>query len=115
MKTHCPQCGMRFEREEGGFTGVYLMNFGVTLFLLWAVMMVYVGMLAAAGGEPVRALPIVIAGALVAGPFPIAFYPFAKTIWVAIHLAAEPLSPDELAEAEHHRSVPKSTLRLTTA
>jgi len=114
LKEHCPRCGMRFEREEGAFTGVYLLNFGVDLFLLWALMMVYIGMLATADGEPVNAVPIGIAAAVVAIVFPVVFYPYAKTIWIAIHLGAEALSPAELEEAEAHRSVPTEVLALAS-
>ena len=105
LKERCPRCGMRFEREPGAFTGVYLLNFGVALFLLWAVMMVYIAQLALADGGDVNALPIVIAGVAVAVVFPVAFYPYAKTIWIAIHLGAEELSPEERADANKHRSV----------
>ncbi|HWJ60351.1 MAG TPA: DUF983 domain-containing protein, partial [Acidimicrobiales bacterium] len=71
MKEHCPRCGMRFEREEGAFTGVYLLNFGVALFLLWALMMVYIAQLATADGEPVNVIPIGIAALVVAIVFPV--------------------------------------------
>jgi len=114
LKEHCPRCGMRFEREEGAFTGVYLLNFGVALFLLWALMMVYIAQLAMAEGESVNVVPIGIAALLVAIVFPVVFYPFAKTIWIAIHLGAEALGPKELEEAEAHRSVPRDQLDLTT-
>ena len=114
MKEHCPRCGMRFEREAGAFTGVYLLNFGTALFLLWALLMVYIGMLATAEGEPVDVTPIVVAALVIAFVFPVWFYPYAKTIWVAIHLGAEPLSPTEHAEAERHRSVPTDELSLTS-
>ncbi|MGN6693293.1 MAG: DUF983 domain-containing protein [Aquihabitans sp.] len=114
LREHCPRCGMKFEREEGAFTGVYLLNFGVALFLLWALMMVYIGQLAMAEGEHVNVVPIGVAALVVAIVFPVVFYPFAKTIWIAIHLGAEPLSPAELAEAEEHRTVPYDELSLTT-
>jgi uncharacterized protein (DUF983 family) len=114
LKEHCPRCGMRFEREEGAFTGVYLLNFGVALFLLWALMMVYIALLATADGEPVDVVPIAVAALVVAIVFPVVFYPFAKTIWIAIHLGAEALSPSEQAEAEEHRTVPRAELALTS-
>ncbi len=113
LKDHCPRCGMRFEREEGAFTGVYLLNFGLSLFLLWAVMMVYVAMRAMSDG-PVDATGIVVAAVLVSVVVPIAFYPYAKTIWIAMHLAADPLSDEELAEADEHRGAPAEALDLAT-
>ncbi len=30
MHERCPTCGMRFAREEGFFTGAYLINFAIT-------------------------------------------------------------------------------------
>jgi hypothetical protein len=105
---------MRFEREEGAFTGVYLLNFGVALFLLWALMMVYIAQLATADGEPVNVIPIGIAALVVAIVFPVVFYPFAKTIWIALHLGAEALSPAEREEAEAHRTVPREDLTLSS-
>src|SRR5688572_8346310 len=42
MREHCPRCGYEFKREEGFFTGVILVNFSVTLAVLWLVIMVYV-------------------------------------------------------------------------
>lgn len=113
LKEHCPRCGMRFEREEGAFTGVYLLNFGLSLFLLWAVMMAYVAM-RAIGDGPVDTVPIAIAAVFASVVFPIGFYPYAKTIWIAMHLAADPLSDAELAEAEAHRSAPVDQLALAT-
>lgn len=114
LKEHCPRCGMKFEREEGAFTGVYLLNFGVDLFLLWALMMVYIAMLATADGEPVNVVPIGIAAAVIAFVFPVVFYPFAKTIWIAIHLGAEALSPAEREEADAHRTVDPAELSLSS-
>jgi hypothetical protein len=105
---------MKFEREAGAFTGIYLLNFGVVLFLLWALMMVYIGLLATADGDPVDLVPIGVAAALIVVVFPVAFYPFATTIWIALHLGAEALSPAEREEAEAHRSVPLEELSLSS-
>src|SRR6478609_1283698 len=86
IREHCPRCGMKFARGAGAFTGIYLLNFGVVLFLLWALMMVYIAQLATADGQSVDLVPIGIAAAAVVVVFPVAFYPFATTIWIAIHL-----------------------------
>lgn len=114
IKEHCPRCGMKFEREAGAFTGIYLLNFGVVLFLLWALMMVYIAQLAMADGGSVNLVPIGIAAALVVVVFPIVFYPLATTIWIALHLGAEALSPAERDEAEAHRTVPLEDLSLSS-
>ncbi len=115
LKEHCPRCGMRFERENGAFTGVYLLNFGVVLFLLWALMMVYVALLATSEGEPVDLAPIVAAGVVITIVFPVVFYPLATTIWIALHLGSADLSPAEQEEAEAHRTVPRDELELASS
>lgn len=104
MKERCPRCGVRFEREEGFFTGVYLVNFGITLALLFVVVMVYAVMLGNAGDDGVDLTPIAVAIFVVTVVFPVAFYPFAKTLWFAGHLVMDPLHPDEEADAERARA-----------
>ena len=106
LKERCPTCGYRFKREEGFFTGVFLVNFGVTLAVLWLVIMGYVLWRAtsdAGGGLG----PMLVACATIAVVGPIAFYPFATTTWAAMDLAMRPLEPEEEAEAitwvEAHR------------
>jgi hypothetical protein len=99
MKERCPRCGVRFEREEGFFTGVYLVNFGVTLALLFLAVMAYALALGRSDGGDVDLVPIGIAVFVVSVPFPVAFYPFAKTLWFAGHLAMDPLHPDEERDA----------------
>ena len=104
MEERCPRCGVRFEREEGFFTGVYLVNFGLTLALLFVVLMAYALLLGNAGEDGVDLAPIVVAVFLSSVVFPVAFYPFAKTIWFAGHLVMDPLHPDEEADAERARA-----------
>lgn len=88
---------MKFEREEGFFTGAYLINFAITEGLMFLVLMAYV-LWKSQNPDAPWALPLMLGGffALVA---PIVFYPFARTIWTAIHLALAPLDPPELAAA----------------
>lgn len=99
MVERCPRCGVRFEREEGFFTGVYLVNFGVTLALLFVAVMAYALALGRADGGDVGLLPFGVAIALITIAFPVAFYPFAKALWFAGHLAMDPLHPDEEGDA----------------
>ena len=98
LKPRCPVCGYRFKREEGFFAGVFLLNFGVTLALLWVVLMAYVlwrvGTDAGTG-----LLPILIACVAIGVVVPIAFYPVAVTTWAALDLVLRPLEPEEEAEA----------------
>jgi uncharacterized protein (DUF983 family) len=101
LHERCPQCGYRFEREEGFFTGVYLLNFGFTAVVLFGLVMVgalWVGI--RNGGVPV--VPTIIVGEVLAVLLPIVLYPFARSTWAAIDLIMRPLDPVEEAEAAIH-------------
>lgn len=101
MVERCPQCGMRFEREEGFFLGAYVVNFGVTETLLVVLLMMYVLVQAnRASGVPV--LPVALAAVAAAVLMPLAFYPFSRTIWVAIELMMRPLEAEEVSDADTH-------------
>jgi uncharacterized protein (DUF983 family) len=94
----CPRCGYRFVREEGSFTGVYLVNYSVTAVVLVTLIMGAVFFIAI-GDVQVPILPVIGAGFVIAIAVPVLFYPFAVTTWAAIDLLARPLEPDEEAEA----------------
>jgi uncharacterized protein (DUF983 family) len=97
IKDRCPRCGLRFVREEGYFTGVYLVNFGVVLAVLFVVVMAF-ALYAASNPRSSVVLPLVI-GSVIAVVLPIAFYPFARTIWIALDLAMTPMDIEEILEA----------------
>lgn len=95
MVEHCPGCGMRFEREEGFFLGVYFVNITLTQSALVAFVSV-----AFALTLPDAPVPAILAGALaVAVATPLACYPMSRTLWSAMHLIMQPLEPAEQAEA----------------
>lgn len=89
---------MRFEREEGFFTGVYLVNYSVVAVAI-VIELFVVLLYANAHDGDVSYVPAMIVGAVTAVVLPLMTYPFAKTIWVAIDLATRPLDPVEEAEA----------------
>ena len=64
------------------------MSFGALLVVL------LVGFLAFWPTPPLTA--IIVAAIAVAGLLPLAFYPFSKTIWLAIDLMMRPLEPEEV-------------------
>lgn len=98
LKDRCPTCGYRFKREEGFFTGVFLVNFTFTLVLLWLVIMGYV--LWRAGTDADSALtPILVACVAIGAVVPVLAYPVAATTWAALDLVLRPLEPEEEAEA----------------
>lgn len=87
MVDRCPRCGYRFEREEGFFLGALVVNLAVTEGLLLVVSLVPFIALHAAGRAPDTATFLVV-GLVAAVVGPLAFYPFSKTVWAAIDLAA---------------------------
>lgn len=101
LEEHCPTCGYRFKREEGFFTGVFLVNFGMTIALMWLVLMGYV--LWRAGTDAKGSLvPILLVAVGIGLLTPIVYYPYAATTWAALDLVLRPLEPEEEAEAATH-------------
>jgi uncharacterized protein (DUF983 family) len=83
MVEDCPRCDLHFERESGYFAGALAINI-MAVGALFAV--VFVALLAATIPDvPVVELLIVLIP--IAGIGPIVFYPFSKTLWVAIDRA----------------------------
>ena len=88
----CPRCGLRFEREEGYWAGALAINIGVAA-AVFAVVLV-VGVALTAPNIPVGELLAVLVPLMVV--VPIAYYPFSKTVWVAVDRALlQHLDPDE--------------------
>ena len=94
----CPRCGYHFEREEGFFLGAYVMNLVIAqaLVMLLAVVPAIVLL---AGDPHAGLLPIFAGGVVGAVVAPIVFYPFSKTLWVAIELIMRPADAVEPADA----------------
>jgi uncharacterized protein (DUF983 family) len=89
----CAHCGLRFEREgeEGYWLGAYLLNFIVTEVLSALILGVVVFIT-----WPDPAWKTVIAmGVILMSLTPIAFYPFAKTLWLAVDLVFDPARPED--------------------
>ncbi|MDQ4097160.1 MAG: DUF983 domain-containing protein [Actinomycetota bacterium] len=94
MKEWCPRCGYRFEREEGFFLGAIVVNLAVAEALMALLCIVPVIYLSAT--RPEASLWPVIAGGIVAAVVaPLFFYPFSKTIWVALELMLRPAGSHE--------------------
>lgn len=80
MVAVCPRCGLRFEREEGYWTGALAMNFVLTG-TVFAV--VFVALVAATAPTiPVAPLLAILVPITVLGP--LLGYPISKTLWVAV-------------------------------
>ena len=91
MEECCPRCGLRFEREEGYWTGAIAIDTIVTE-LLFAVMMLIVLIRTWPEIPMVRLLAASVAFNVL---FPIFFYPFSKTLWLALDLAVRPRAENE--------------------
>ena len=90
----CPRCGLRFERTEGHWTGDLgintIVSFGALLVtLLGGFLLTY---------PDVPGLALLIAVLAVAVVVPVLFFPFSKTIWLAINLQFRPPGPGEVGD-----------------
>jgi uncharacterized protein (DUF983 family) len=79
MVPDCPRCGLHFEREQGYWAGALAINI-VCVFGLMAIFL-FSGVLLI---SPIPAVPLAIVCGTIAILGPIVWYPFSKTIWVAI-------------------------------
>ena len=102
LRERCPTCGYRFEREEGFFTGVYLVNYAFVAVAIVVEVFVYLIYANAQEGEVTVGPGILLIGLATALVLPLITYPFAKAAWAAIDLAMRPLEPVEEAEAALH-------------
>lgn len=104
MVERCPSCSLRFEREEGFFLGAYVINYGLGSIIVAVALVVFaVARNADAGTSPLPYLAVGLAGAILV---PLAFYPFSRTIWLAIDLFMRPLEPFEVADLERAGAKP---------
>ena len=87
-----PSCGLRFEREEGYWAGALAINIGVTGAVF--VVVFVTGLALTAPDVPVAPLLAILVPLMII--VPIAYYPFSKTLWMAVDRALlQHLDPDE--------------------
>jgi uncharacterized protein (DUF983 family) len=87
MRTACPECGYSYEREEGYWVGALIVNIAVAEFC-FAVLFAAV-VLATMPDVPWQ--PLLVAALVTNGLLPAVFYPYSKTLWMAIDLYLHPL------------------------
>jgi uncharacterized protein (DUF983 family) len=83
MVPDCPSCGLHFEREQGYWTGAIAVN-TIVIGGLFAVILVGT-LIATAPDIPVVPLLAVVVPLMAFGP--LIYYPFSKTVWVAVDMA----------------------------
>ncbi len=89
----CPACGFRVERESGYFTGAMALNLVLagTLFLIGLAITLVLTL-----PDPPVLLIQVLAGAFMV-VFPLAFWPFSRTFWIALDLTLDPRKSTDTA------------------
>jgi uncharacterized protein (DUF983 family) len=105
LREHCPECGLRFEREEGYWVGALVIN---TAVVFGSFLVLFVGgMLVFWPDVPWGALAAVTLGTMAI--LPILFYPVSKTLWMALELSWHPLEPHEVDAAANAADPPPRT------
>lgn len=80
IKEHCPTCNLKFEREPGYWTGALAINLICPLGLL--LITLFASLIATSPNVPV--VPLVIISLAIALLGPLVWYPFSRTLWIAI-------------------------------
>jgi len=83
MVDDCPTCGLHFEREDGYWGGALAINM-IATGGLFAIVFV-TALIITVPNVPVAPLLVLLVPIAVFGP--IVYYPFSKTVWVAVDRA----------------------------
>ncbi len=95
MHEHCPECGLRFEREPGYWVGAVTINTVV----IFATFLVTFGGMVFATWPDVPWPTVLVVTAVLNVAVPVLFYPMSKTIWLALEMSWHPLEPNEIEAA----------------
>ncbi|CAA9530820.1 MAG: hypothetical protein AVDCRST_MAG73-933 [uncultured Thermomicrobiales bacterium] len=93
LQERCPRCGLQFEREEGYFLGAYAINLIVAEFLGFGIVV----LLLIRGDLSV--LQMQILAVVLAVGLPFLFFPYSRTLWMAIDLIVHPPRGDRRPNA----------------
>lgn len=94
MIERCPRCGLRFQRIEGHWSGDLGIN---TIVSFGALFVTLIGGFALTYPD-VPGVALFATAVGVALLVPVVFFPFSKTIWLAIDLMMRPLEPGEVEQ-----------------
>ncbi len=86
LKDRCPSCGHRFNQEEGFYIGAYAINFSITEGLLLLCLIPYILISASNPDFELNVVPFAIVAFVAAIVGPILFFPFSRSLWVALDL-----------------------------
>ena len=104
MDERCARCQLRFERVEGHWFGPLALN---TVVSFGALLVIVMGSFLASWPDapPAWVVALGIAAAVVV---PLAFFPWSRTIWLALDLRVRPLEPGEApGRSEGSRHAPE--------
>jgi uncharacterized protein (DUF983 family) len=94
----CPRCHLHFEREPGYWVGALAINIGVTS----AVFVLAFALALALTIPDIPVLPILAVLVPLMIVVPIVYYPFSKTVWMAVDRAIlQHLDPNERLDQRH--------------
>ncbi len=91
LREWCPTCGFRFEREPGYFVGAMTVNTAVTIAAILSTM----GIGWWLTWPNIRTVPLMATLLVIGGLAPVVFYPWSKTLWMAIELSYHRLEESE--------------------
>ncbi|MBM3658370.1 MAG: DUF983 domain-containing protein [Actinobacteria bacterium] len=80
IKEDCPRCGLHFEREHGYWVGALAWNIAIVMALFIVTFVVI--MVLTVPDVPVGLSLLILVPIMLIGP--IVFYPFSKTLWMAL-------------------------------
>jgi hypothetical protein len=95
MHTHCPGCGLYYEREEGYWVGALIINTAVTFATF---ILVFVSGIVITWPD-VPWVTVGIVTIALNALIPVLFYPVSKTLWMAMELGWRPLESQEIEAA----------------
>jgi Protein of unknown function (DUF983) len=91
MHDRCPACGRRFNRAPGYFLGSIFFNYGVTAVL---VVVTYFSLYFS---ETLTGTPLLATTTAFILLFPLWFFRYARTLWIALDEALDPWPNEEEA------------------
>jgi hypothetical protein len=91
MAPRCPTCGLVFARTEGQWLGSWFLNICLAQAVVVLILVLGVGF---TWPDP-PIVPIAVGAGVAAVVVPFAFFPWSRTLWLAIDLAMRPLDFDD--------------------